>query len=58
MKRMKQAEIVAKYRHVWDTLDSLRFSARCAYLDGRTAYAKELNRRATLLARARATGVR
>lgn len=55
MKRMTMKEVVAKYRYVWDTPASLRFSARLAYLDGRTAYAKELNRRATMLAKARAS---
>lgn len=55
MKRMTMKQVAAKYRTVWDTPASLRFSARLAFLDGRTACAKELNRRAGLLAKARAS---
>lgn len=49
MKRMTKAEILATYTSVSDQPDNLRFRARLAYLDGRTKYAKELNRRADVL---------
>lgn len=52
MKRMTTAEILDKYTSQF-SVDRLRFNARNAYLDGRTAYAKELNRRADILDKAR-----
>jgi hypothetical protein len=53
MKRMTKAEVLKRYRN--DHPDQMRFEARCAYLDGRTAFAKEMNRRANVLANAAAS---